>query len=203
MNPKTCISSTFEQSEGRIYCIHPYNHPGRHSDGVLSWELNPPESPAAATLILTAAHMKRATEAGFVPGNDNPTTWLLGRAERAQDFEDGYKKTISGKCAGDEHHCVCVADLRRRIAELEAQLSAPLYITDGDRPMRVVEPQTVEILGQPASRDYAEGEEITVLIPSLKPGARLGGGLVFVGCQHKRTASNAFGRICADCFKTV
>jgi len=83
-----------------------------------------------------------------------------------------------------------------RVLELEAQLSAP---------------QTVEVVGQPASRDYAEGDTITVLLPApdLKtwrvPSAFLTGERAQLppACPHKRTASNAFGRICADCEKVL
>ena len=62
-----------------------------------------------------------------------------------------------------------------------------------------------------ASRDYAEGDTITVLLPApgLKtwrvPSAFLTGERAQLppACPHKRTASNAFGRVCARCFEAV
>lgn len=46
---------------------------------------------------------------------------LVERAERAQDFEDDYRKVMSDQCAPDERHCSCVPHLRKRIAELERE----------------------------------------------------------------------------------
>ena len=43
--------------------------------------------------------------------------------ERIEDYEDSYRCVIDEKCAGDEMHCTCVPNLRRRIAELEKQLA--------------------------------------------------------------------------------
>ena len=75
----------------------------------------------AFTLILTPANLKAMERAGFVPGNDNPATWLVSRAERAQEFEEDFRKVTADKCAGDEAHCSCVPHLRRKIAELGAK----------------------------------------------------------------------------------
>jgi len=76
-------------------------------------------------LILTPAHLRAMAAAGWRAGEENPATWLVSRAERAQDLEDDFRRTIAGKCAGDEVHCSCVSHLRRRIAELEPPVSTP------------------------------------------------------------------------------
>ncbi len=40
------------------------------------------------------------------------------------DYFDDYYRVVDDECAPDEKHCTCVPHLRRRIAELEAQLAA-------------------------------------------------------------------------------
>lgn len=39
-------------------------------------------------------------------------------------YFDDYYAVLDDECAPDERHCSCVPHLRRRIAELEAQLAA-------------------------------------------------------------------------------
>lgn len=40
------------------------------------------------------------------------------------DYFAAYYAVLDGECAPNEKHCSCVPHLRRRIAELEAQLAA-------------------------------------------------------------------------------
>jgi len=40
-----------------------------------------------------------------------------------EDWREGYGRTVSGKRPSDEEHCSCVPDLRRQIAELQAEVA--------------------------------------------------------------------------------
>ena len=85
-----------------------------------------PVSPSQSlSLILTPAHLRAMAAAGWRAGEENPATWLVSRAERAQDFEADFLRITAGKCAGDEVHCSCVPHLRRQIAQLKAPASTP------------------------------------------------------------------------------
>jgi hypothetical protein len=43
--------------------------------------------------------------------------------DEIEDWREGYHTTIADNCPPDEHHCTCVPHLRRRIAELEAEVA--------------------------------------------------------------------------------
>ena len=75
------------------------------------------------------------------------------------DFFAAYYAVLDDECAPDEKHCTCVPHLRRRIAELEAQLAAvPKWtlVDDNDPDTWPPNDPTLHILRYQARPNYVE-----------------------------------------------
>lgn len=92
-----------------------------------SRERNATEKQSAARAATITDHVKqilaleRELKATRAAGRLAAKSHLDAQA-KLDDIEDAYRIVIDEKCAPDEKHCTCVPHLRRRVAELEAEV---------------------------------------------------------------------------------